>query len=307
MTRLKTTTIGSLYRFGEDLHESIDKALAFQKEHGSDLLTDGEQRTDMVSYFAESLAGLGVESGIPVITGKITLQGSERDFSKVKDLAHIRSKLPDTPIKVAITGPTTLGMTCGSRKIASDYRGLLDFGLYEDIASALAPIARELARLGAHVQIDEPFLSQGYRDLAERVALIDSVAEGLPADRTSVHVCGFIGRFGVMDHLLRLENASVLSFGFAGKQERPNIALLRREDFEDSGKKLGAGCIAVTPVSEEEVDRPEAVRDLLQDIVDRVGADRIAYAHPDCGLRATRKSLVPIILTNFRAGVNLLG
>jgi methionine synthase II (cobalamin-independent) len=305
MTGLQTTTIGSLYRFSEDLHESIDQALAFQRGHGLVLLTDGEQRTDMVSYFAESLAGLGVESGMPVITGKVSLQVPPREFSKVKDLGYIRSKHPDMDVKVAITGPTTLGMTCGSRKVSDPYRGLLDFTLYEDIADALAPIAKELTSLGAHVQIDEPFLSQGYRDLAERVALIDRVAEGLPADRTSVHVCGSIGRFGVMDHLLSLENVSVLSFGFAGRQERANIGALSADAFRDSGKRLGAGCISVTPVSEADVEGPEAVSSLLGSLADRVGQDSIAYAHPDCGLRATSKSLVPIILDNLRAGAGL--
>ncbi|UCE80876.1 MAG: hypothetical protein JSV94_00030 [Methanobacteriota archaeon] len=306
MTRLETTTIGSLYRFSEDPRESIDNALAFQREHGLDLLTDGEQRTDMVSYFAESLAGLGVESGMPIITGKISLHGSSKDFSKVKDLKYIRSKHPDIPIKVALTGPTTLGMTCGSRKIESYYEGLTDFRLYEDIASALAPLAEEIANLGGHVQVDEPFLSQGYRDLKERVALLDEITSRIPRERASVHVCGNVGRYGVLDLLLGLENVSVLSFGFAGRQERPNIFVLRREEFEGADKMLGAGCIAVTPLSEEGVDSPKAVGKLLQDIVNRVGLERIAYAHPDCGLRATSKSLVPIILANLRAGVNLL-
>ncbi len=305
MAPIATTTIGSLYRFAEDLHESIDQAISFQKRRGLDLVTDGEQRTDMVSYFAESLSGLGVESGVPVIQGRISLQGDARNFSKVKDLAYIRSKYPDMPVKVAITGPTTLGMTCGSRKVSPPYKGLLDFSLYEDIASALAPIAKELAGLGAHVQIDEPFLSQGYRDLAERVALLDRVAEGLPAERTSVHVCGFIGRFGVVDHLLRLENVSVLSFGFAGRQERPNINALDSRSFADAGKLLGAGCISVTPLSEQQVDAPEAVSALLSDILGRVGREHVAYAHPDCGLRATSKSLVPMVLDSFRAGVDL--
>ena len=305
---MRTTTIGSLYRFREDdLHGSIDAAVAFQEDLGLDLVTDGEQRTDMVSYFAESLSGLAVESGMPMITGSIGLKADAKEFSKVKDLAYIRSRQADKPIKVAITGPTTLGMTCGSRGVGPDYDGLLDFRLYEDIAAALAPIAKELATLGGHVQIDEPFLSQGYRDLKERVALLDIIASEVPRERASVHVCGNIGRFGVLEHLLGLENVSVLSFGFAGRQERPNISVLRGEGFESADKKLGAGCIAVTPLSEDEVDGPESVAALLKDIAGRVGDDRIAYAHPDCGLRATRKSLVPIILDNFRAGVRLQG
>ena len=294
-----------MHRFSEDIHESIDRAIAFQRDRGLDLLTDGEQRTDMVSYFAESFEGLGVESGMPLITGRISLRGSPRDFSKVSDLSYIRSKYPEMPIKIAITGPTTLGMTCGSRKVAAPYKGLTDFTLYEDIAAALSPIAKELSSLGAHVQIDEPFLSQGYRDLAERVALVDRVAEGLPADMTSVHVCGNIGRFGVLDHLLRLENLSVLSFGFAGRQESANISVLREGAFRDSGKRLGAGCISVSPVSPEEVDPPESVNALLKSLTDKVGPDCVAYAHPDCGLRATSKSLVPMILDNLRAGADL--
>ncbi len=304
---MHTTTIGSLYRFREDLHESIDEAIAFQESFGLDLISDGEQRADMVSYFAESLTGLAVESGMPVITGKVELSSDPEQFSKVRDLRFIRDNHPDTPVKVAITGPTTLGMTCGSRKIGSHYKGLSDFSLYQDVASALAPIASEIAALGAHVQLDEPFLSQGYRDIKERVALLDEVVAGVPRERASVHVCGNITRFGVLSNLMDLDNVSTLSFAFAGRQERPNIDLLKNGTFSGSDKKLGAGCIAVTPMSEAEVDSPEAVRDLLQDIIGRVGIDSIAYAHPDCGLRATTKSLVPIILMNLQAGVGLLG
>lgn len=307
MTTLRTTTIGSLYRFRDDLHESIDEAIAFQRSYGLDLLTDGEQRTDMVSYFAESFSGLGLESGVPVINGRVELSGRPEEFSKVADLRYIRSKHPDAEVKVAITGPTTLGMTCGSRKVSSDYRGLTDFRLYEDIASALAPVAKALSDEGAHVQVDEPFLSQGFRDLADRVALVDRVVAGLPRERVSLHVCGYLGRFGVLEHLLNLEGVPTLSFGFSGRQERGNVALLDGEAFSSSGKRLGVGCIAVTPVSESEVDAPGSVRSLLADVIGRLGEESVAYAHPDCGLRATSRSLVPKVLESFRAGVDLLG
>ena len=307
MTPLKATTIGSLYRFKEDLHESIDDAIAFQREHGMDLLSDGEQRTDMVSYFAESFSGFSVANGFPVIDGKVQLDGTPSDFSKVKDLAYIRSKHADIPIKIAITGPTTLGMTCGSRGVGPHYRDLNDFALYEDIADALAPVALSLADNGAHVQIDEPFLSQGYRDIKERVALLDRVASGLPPERTSIHVCGHVGRFGVLDHLMRLESTSVISLGFAGRQERQNIEAIAGAGFAEHGKLLGAGCIAVTPTRDEDVDDPDSVCALLKSIAGIVGDESIAYAHPDCGLRVTGKSLVPIILRNLRAGVDLFG
>jgi methionine synthase II (cobalamin-independent) len=303
---LKTTTIGSLSRFSPDLHESIERALAFQREHRLDLLTDGEQRTDMISYFAESFEGLAVENGAPMVTGKIALKNSPEAFSKVEDLVFIRSMYPDLKVKVALTGPTTLGMTCASRKIKSHYKSIMDFAMYEDISAALKPLAKALIDRGAIVQIDEPFLSQGHRDIEARVRLLDGIADGLPSDRLSVHVCGFIGWPKLLDSLLSLENYSVLSFGFAGRIEKPNIDQLS-DAFRDRDKELGAGCISVTPTSEEGVNSPQDVRRTLSEVAARVGRESIAYAHPDCGMRATDKSLVPIILKNMRAGVDLFG
>ena len=307
MAFLTTTTIGSLSRFDPDLDRSIDGAIEFQRQHRLDVLTDGEQRTDMISYFAESFDGLGSEDGIPVVSGRIALKNGPEEFSKVKDIKYIRSKYPDLKVKVAITGPTTLGMTCGSRRIKSYYKNLLDFRLYEDIADALAPVARAIVDAGALLQLDEPFLSQGYKDLEARVKLLDRVADGLPREKASTHVCGYVGGHGVVDHLLRLERVSTLSFAFAGRIEMPNIAHISRKAFEDNGKKLGAGCISVTPLAETEVSTPEQVASKLGEIAGRVGRENMAYAHPDCGMRATNKSLVPIILRNMRAGVDLFG
>jgi len=307
MSPLLTTTIGSLFRFKDDLHESIGEAIKFQLGYRLDLLSDGEQRTDMVSYFAESFKGLGLEGTSPIVTGKVELAHSPENFSKVQDLIFLRSMYPDLNIKMAITGPTTLGMTCGSRKIKGYYKSIVDFRLYEDLAEALAPIAKALTDRGAYVQLDEPFLSQGYRDVADRVKLLDRIAEGLPRERVSVHACGPVGKVGVIDHLLKLDNVSVLSFAFAGKVERTNIDHVNRKAFEDANKKLGAGCISVTPMKAEEVDAPKTVASKLEEIAGKVGRENIAYAHPDCGMRATNKSVVPIILKNMRAGVDLFG
>ncbi len=307
MPRLPITTIGSLYRFSIDLHESIDRAIQFQREHGVDILSDGEQRSDMVTYFSEAFDGFGVESGAPIITERVSLRNPPDQFSKVKDLEYVLSKHPDLRIKVAITGPTTLGMTCGSKKIQSYYKNLLDPRLYEDIAEGIAPIAKELTDRGAYVQLDEPFLSQGYKDLKEKVKLLDFIARDLPREKVSVHVCGFVGGYGVVDHLLKLENVSTLSFAFAGKVEIKNVEHVSAKPFEDHDKKLGVGSISVTPLKPSDVGRPEAVESKLQEVAQKVGRDNLAYAHPDCGMRVTPKSLVPIILDNLRAGVDIFG
>jgi methionine synthase II (cobalamin-independent) len=307
MARLPITTIGSLYRFSIDLHDSIDRSIQFQREHGVDILSDGEQRSDMVTYFAEAFDGLAVEGGSPIVTGRVNLRTPPQQFSKVKDLEYVLSKHPDLKIKVALTGPTTLGMTCGSKKITSYYKNLLDFRLYKDIAEALAPVAKELADRGAYVQLDEPFLSQGYRDLKERVKLLDEIAQDLPRDKMSVHVCGFVGGQGLIENLLKLENIGSLSFAFAGKVELKNIEHISRKPFEDHDKKLGVGCISVTPMKPEDVGRRESVSSKLQEVASKVGRENLAYAHPDCGMRVTPKSLVPIILDNLRAGVDIFG
>jgi len=307
MARLPITTIGSLYRFSIDLHDSIDRAIQFQREHGVVILSDGEQRTDMVTYFAEGLNGLAVEGGAPVVTGRVSLRNPPEEFTKVKDLDYVLKKHPDIKIKVALTGPTTLGMTCGSKKIMSYYKNLLDARLYEDIAEALAPVAKELVERGAFVQLDEPFLSQGYRDLKEKVKLLDLIADGLPRERMSVHVCGFVGGYGVVDHLLKLENVSTLSFAFAGRIELKNIDHVARKAFEDNDKKLGGGCISVVPTAVKDVGTPDSVAAKLDQLAEKVGKENLAYAHPDCGMRVTPKSLVPIILDNLRAGVDIFG
>jgi 5-methyltetrahydropteroyltriglutamate--homocysteine methyltransferase len=307
MAVLQTTTIGSLNRFSNDLRESIDRALDIQLQNKIDILSDGEQRADMISYFAESFEGLAIEENACVVTGRISEKAPPEQFSKVKDLAYIRSKYSYLKIKVALTGPTTLGMTCGSRKIKGHYKNIVDSRMYEDISAALAPIAKAVTDKGAYLQLDEPFLSQGYKDLGARVKLLDYVAQGLPRDKVSVHVCGFIGGYGVVDHLLKLENVSTLSFAFAGGLEEKNIEHIYRKAFVDAGKTLGAGCIAVTPLHENDVDAPEEVAGKLDEIAGRVGRETIRYAHPDCGMRATNKTLVPIILKNMRAGVDLFG
>ncbi len=307
MARLPITTIGSLYRFSIDLHDSIDRAIQFQREHGVDILSDGEQRSDMVTYFAEAFDGLAVEGGAPIVTGRVNLKHPPQQFSKVKDLEYVLSKHPDLRIKVALTGPTTLGMTCGSKKILSYYKNLLDPKLYQDIAESLAPLAKELVEMGAYVQLDEPFLSQGYRDLKEKVKLLDFIAADLPRDRMSVHVCGFVGGFGVVDHLLKLENIGTLSFAFAGRIEQKNIEHIARKPFEDNEKKIGVGCISVTPTKAADVGSRDMTLAKLQEVAEKVGTQNLAYAHPDCGMRVTPKSLVPIILDNLRAGVDIFG
>lgn len=306
MPSLETTVIGSMPRLKPDLIESVRAAVELQRRFGIDIVSDCEQRADMITYFAESVPGLGVEGGLPTITGKIRPYPAPEEFPKVADFERARKLFPDLRFKATVTGPVTLGLSCGTRGTGGAYKNIMDHQLYEDIGDVLVPIVEELSRRGALVQIDEPFLSQGLRDYPEKLKIIDRVMASVPYERSSIHVCGFLGRHKVLDHLLTLEHVQTLSHAFSSGQEKDNLGLLDGAKFKDAGKKLGAGCVTVRPYYPSDLDPPETVAERLRLILDRVGPEQVRYAHPDCGMRATKLEFVEPILSRLQAGVELL-
>jgi len=306
MPRLETTVIGSLPRLKPDLADSVRSAVELQRRYGIDIVSDGEQRADMIAYFADSVPGLGNEGGLPTITGKICTYPEPAEFPKVLDFDRARTLFPDLRIKMTVTGPVTLGLSCGSRGTGGAYRNIMDPQLYEDLGDVLTPIVEELSRRGALVQIDEPFLSQGLRDYPAKLAIIDRIMASVPYEQASIHVCGFLGRHKVLDHLLGLEHVQTLSHAFSSGQEKDNIGLLDGRKLADAGKKLGAGCVTVSPYYPSDLDPPEKVAERLKSIIARVGPELVRYAHPDCGMRATKMDFVEPILARLQASVEAL-
>ena len=123
----------------------------------------------------------------------------------------------------------------------------------------------------------------------------------------SVHVCGFLGRQPLMQEFARLENVGTLSHAFSidRDREKDNVTLLRREIFEESGKKLAAGIISVSARTAKDVERPQTVAGRLRAVVDRIGLDNLAYVTPDCYLRALDKELIDDVLTGFTKGTDM--
>jgi len=299
------TVIGSFPRFAGSDAKAFDEAVKLQKRNGIDLLSDGEQRGDMIFYLAQSIPGLAVENGAPIVSGKISPPDDPMKVHKVADYFLLRKRYPDVTFKVSLTGPTTLAIGCGSKKIVSGYRNYVDPALTADLAAALKEAIAPLRRAKAHLQIDEPFLSQGFRDLPDRIKIIDGILEGYPPELCSIHVCGWLGRQPVLQELAKLENLEILSHAFSSGQEVENLKLLKKSIFEDNGKKLGAGIISVSPLKKEDIESPKTVSARLKTIVSKIGADNIGFVHPDCGLRATRADLVEGILKNFNAGAGI--
>lgn len=303
--RILRTVIGSFPRLHDDASSAIDEAVALQKRNGIDILSDGEQRGDMILYLSHGIPGLAVEHEVPVISGKIGVPDKPETISKVSDYFALRQKYPDLSFKVTLTGPTTLGMSCATRKTSPPYRHFMDMGLYADLADALHAIVRPLAKARAPIQIDEPFISQGFRDYKERIRLLDHVLEGCDPDKSSVHVCGYLGKQPIINELMKLDNANVLSHAFSVGHEKANLKLFEKSLCEGCGKKLGAGIVSVSPMFLQEVDPPVRVSARLSEIAGLIGLENIAYVHPDCGLRATRYDLVEPILRSLNEGTNM--
>lgn len=295
------TGIGSLPPPEGPTEDALRAAVAEQRAYGFGLLTDGEPRGDMLAYYT-SLPGIVERGGVPRIVDRIRPLDDPSTFPKVRDLDFLRGLFPDATFKVALTSPTTFILATAASGAGPAYRGPMDPNLYDDLTAALQPIAREIGRRGAHLQLDDPILSQGMRDYDPALRRIDAIASEVPRERASVHVCGGLARSQVLGSLFRLESVSTLTLAFAGKQERENLDLIQGDVWRDRDFWLGVGAMNVQISDASEIMTPENVTGLLRNVTARAGKDRVRYVTPDCGLRGTPRELVPGLLESLEKG-----
>ncbi len=303
-SRPTLTGIGSLPPFPGPVSDALRAAVDLQRAHGFGLLTDGEPRGDMLSYYGE-IPGIEFHSGVPRIVGRITPPEDPAGFAKVQDLDAVRAAYPEVRFKVALTAPTTFLLACASSGAGPAYRGPLDPALHDDLTEAIRPIAHEIAQRGAFLQMDDPILSQGMRDYGPSRRRLDAIASEASRERVSLHVCGGLARSKALDALLGLRNVCTLSIAFAGRAERENLALLRRDLWQDRDIHLGAGCARTQVANAADLTSPEETAALLHEIRAKMGDDRIRYVTPDCGLRGTPPELVPPLLDRLQRGFTL--
>ena len=301
MTHTLLTMVGSLPPAPGETDEILRRAVELQRAHGIHLLTDGEPRGDMLSYYTV-LPGIVEGRGVPRIKGRIDPMPDPAAFPKLHDLDRLRALYPDAACKVSLTGPTTFLLACAAGGAGPAYRGPLDPTLHDDLTEALRPLAREIGRRGAYLQIDEPILSQGMKDYGPALRRIDLIASEVPRERAALHVCGGLGRSKALDALMRLEGIAVLNLAFTGRAESENRELLAAPAWKEHDLLLGAGALDVQVSRREEVMDAAAVETLLRDVVARVGREKMAFVTPDCGLRATAPELVPDLLESLHRG-----
>lgn len=306
---LQTSVVGSFPRLDDSLDQAIEKVVKLQLNYGIDVITDGEQRGSMISYF-EQLEGLEkVGDSLRIVEKVGTIKKDEidkfykiADYKKVKEIIKIKNQ-QETKIKVTFTGPITLSQICllTDQESANKVYNLDNRSkLYFDFAKALVPLIKRALELGALVQIDEPLLSTGSIEVNVAKDILEDFFLRLQTsfvsdERVSLHVCGSIKRVpGLFKMLLELPVA-ILSLGFSGDLEAENIDLISKKLFESNHKKLGAGFISNT-----KVENQQKIKNRYDRIEKKIGKENIRYLHPDCGFALSSIKIVEKILEKMK-------
>ena len=305
--KIQTTVVGSypipswlpLARNREALRDATLAVLKTQENAGLDVISDGElsrfdidhaETNGMIDYFLRPLAGIDLQATRIEIEdfrrGKVgayrkepaaVLRGplGEGKLNLLKDWEFVRG-LTRHRLKFTCTGPHMLA------KVVVDQH----YGEPAKVAEALAEILHAQVRAidAPVVQIDEANIP-GSPDEGEWAAKTINRVLAAASGEKAVHVC--FGNYGgqtiqkghwakLLDYLNAIEaDYFVLE---CARRPRDEVAALR-----DIRPEVGLG-VGVIDIKDNEVETPEDVASALEEVGKLVGgAERIRYAHPDCG------------------------
>ena len=286
----------------EALGDALTVVMDAQRRAGVEVICDGELgRWDlerrapggMVERFVRPLEGVSAEltrgqleayrardemafrsapPGVvvgPLGDGRLNLK---RDW----DRARVRT---EAPLKFTLSSPYLIAKTVADAH----------YGDLESLAMAFAELlAGQLAGIDAAVvQVDEPNLPGSPGDGALAAAAINRLLEGAePGTERAVHLC--FGNYGGQ-MIQRGDYGRLIDFMNALRCDHLVLETTRRspEEVDRLGDvradiRLGLGVIDVKDL---QVETPDRVARRIEALARRVGAERIAYLHPDCGLR----------------------
>ncbi|GKU78863.1 5-methyltetrahydropteroyltriglutamate--homocysteine S-methyltransferase [Paenibacillus sp. L3-i20] len=302
-----TTTIGSfpqsaevrkarqLWRKGEwdneqyatFIREQIDIWIKLQEEIGIDVLVHGEfERTDMVEFFGEKLAGFAftqfgwVQSygsrcvKPPIIFGDVAF---EEDMT-VEETKYAQSKTKH-PVKGMLTGPITIMNWSFVREDISREQ------IAYQLAYALRQEVEALEQAGiGMIQVDEPAVREGLplkeEDQANYLAWAVKafrLTTCTVQDTTQIHThmcyCEFHDMIGSIEDM----DADVISI----ETSRSHGELIH--SFELNTYKLGIG-LGVYDIHSPRVPRVEEMTNMIDRAL-RVLDPKLFWINPDCGLK----------------------
>ncbi|TYP79044.1 5-methyltetrahydropteroyltriglutamate--homocysteine S-methyltransferase [Paenibacillus methanolicus] len=318
---LPTTTIGSFpqtadvrkarqqWRKGEwskerydgFIREQIDKWVGLQEEIGLDVLVHGEfERTDMVEFFGEKLAGFAFTRGgwvqsygsrcvkPPIIYGDVAFEGA----MTVEETAYAQSKT-SRPVKGMLTGPVTIMNWSFVREdIAREQIAYqLAFALRQEVE------ALETAGIGL-IQVDEPAVREGLP--LKREAQAEYLAWAVKAfrlttctvcDTTQIHThmcyCEFHDMLGSIEAM----DADVISI----ETSRSHGELIHH--FETQSYPLGIG-LGVYDIHSPRVPRTGEMTAMIGRALQALDP-ALFWINPDCGLKTRGEEETVAALRNM--------
>ena len=325
---LPTTTIGSFPQTGDVraaraafksgkldeagyeafLRSEIERTIRFQEELGLDVLVHGEfERSDMVEYFAEQLAGfLFTQHGWvqsygsrcvrpPVIYGDVSRPGP-----MTVRWSSFAQSLTERPVKGMLTGPVTILQWSFVRddQPRSETCYQLALALHDEVLDL------EAAGI-AVIQIDEPALREGLplrradwqNYLAWAVNCFRLTSVGVRGD-TQIHSHMCYSEFNdIIDAIARMD-ADVLSI----EASRSQLELLQAFITYHYPNEIGPG---VYDIHSPRVPSRQECEDILQQVIQVLPTEQI-WVNPDCGLKTRHWEEVKPALANMVAAAQAI-
>ena len=328
MPQIKTTVVGSYPVMDwltalpsrQALTDATAVVLKTQELAGLDLIADGElyrfdlnhpETNGMIEYFVRPLDGVRSAVGradvaafeqqrgmgfrvVPAAVVEGPLGPGTLDL--VTDYKRVRS-LTQAPLKFTITGPHMLSKTLLDHHYGD--RGALARALAETMVDQVREIDAEV------VQFDEANLPGSPDEAPWAAEALNVLLDAVPTT-PAVHLCfGNYGgqsiQKGTWEALVGYMNALhtdhlVLEFAFRGYDELQYLKELRPE--------IGIG-VGVIDIKSTVIESAETVARRLDTAASIVGAERIAYAHPDCGFWMLKRNIADGKMRALVAGRDL--
>ena len=303
---MKTTVVGSypvptwLQAFStrESLQDAIMAVIKTQELAGIDVVADGElyrwdvnhaETNGMIDFFVKPMEGVESKLTFEQLNRWRSLPGNEframppgvvtaplgagqlnlrADYDLYRDLS-------DKPKKFTVTSPYML-----AKMVADEH-----YNDREALVLALGDIlADQIADIDADVlQVDEANVTGDPDDADIAAAGINRILAKAQGEK-AVHLCygnygGQTIQKGTYEKLIGFLNALEADHLVLEIARRPEVELDLLKDVKES-LQLGIGVI---DIKDNEVETPDVVAKRIEKAASVVGAERIAYVHPDCG------------------------
>ncbi|NOU86062.1 5-methyltetrahydropteroyltriglutamate--homocysteine S-methyltransferase [Paenibacillus sp. LMG 31460] len=274
-------------QYANFIREQIDIWIKLQEEIGLDVLVHGEfERTDMVEFFGEKLAGFAfTQNGWvqsygsrcvkpPIIFGDVAF----KEVMTVEETKYAQTRTK-RPVKGMLTGPITIMNWSFVREDISREQ------IAYQLAYALRQEVEALEQAGiGMIQVDEPAVREGLPlkedDQAKYLSWAVNafrMATCTVQDTTQIHTHMCYCEFHDMIHSIEAMDADVISI----ETSRSHGELIH--SFELNTYKLGIG-LGVYDIHSPRIPRVEEMTSMIERAL-RVLDPKLFWINPDCGLK----------------------